>query len=143
MKADVKRFVLDASVAVAWCFPDESTPFTEGVLRLFAHGAQAIAPCIWPLEVTNALVAGERRKRISMAQTTILLDRIAHLAITVEGSDPARSFGEILPIARQEHLTPYDAAYAELALRLALPLATLDDELRNVAQRVGIPLVSI
>jgi predicted nucleic acid-binding protein len=143
MKADVNRFVLDASVAVAWCFPDESTPFSEGVLGLFTHGAQALAPCLWPLEVANALFAGERRKRISMAQTTVLLDRIAHLAITVEGSDPARSFGEILSIARQEHLTPYDAAYAELALRLALPLATLDDELRRAAQRVGIPLVSV
>ena len=143
MKADVKRFVIDASVAVAWCFSDESTPFTGGVLRLFAHGAQAIAPCIWPLEVANALAVGERRKRITMAQTTVLLDRIVHLAIVVEGSDPARSFGEIFSIARQEHLTLYDAAYAELALRLALPLATLHDELRRAAQRVGIRLVSV
>ncbi|MGA7685806.1 MAG: type II toxin-antitoxin system VapC family toxin [Terriglobales bacterium] len=143
MKADVKRFVVDASVAVAWCFPDEATPFTEGVLRLFAHGAQGVVPSIWPLEIANALVAGERRKRISMAQTTILVDRIAHLAISVEGSDPARSFGEVLSLARQERLTLYDAAYAELALRLALPLASLDDELRRAALRIGIPLVSI
>ena len=37
MKAGaIKRLVLDPSVAVAWCFPDESTPFTEGVLDLLA-----------------------------------------------------------------------------------------------------------
>ena len=35
MKAGAtKRLVLDASVAVAWCFPDEATPYTEGVLGL-------------------------------------------------------------------------------------------------------------
>jgi predicted nucleic acid-binding protein len=143
MKADVKQFVLDASMAVAWCFPDEATPFTEGVLRLFARGAEAITPGIWPLEVANALVLGERSKRISMAQITVLLNRIARLAISVEGSDPARSFTEIFAIARQEHLTAYDAAYAELALRLALPLATLDEDLQRAARRAGIMLVSI
>jgi predicted nucleic acid-binding protein len=143
MKAGGKRFVLDASVTVAWCFPEEATPFTEGVLELFSQGAQAITSCIWPLEVANALLAAERRKRISRAQIAVLVSRIARLAISVEGSDPDRSFGEILSIARQEQLTAYDAAYAELALRLALPLATLDDELRRTAQRAGIPLVSV
>jgi hypothetical protein len=38
--AAVRRFVLDASVAVAWCFDDESTPFTEGVLDLVSAGAR-------------------------------------------------------------------------------------------------------
>lgn len=143
MKAGVKQFVLDASVAVAWCFADESTPFSEGVLDLLSKGAHAIAPAIWPLDVANAILAGERRKRISIAQITVLLSRIAHLPISVEGIDPPRAFGEILSVARQEHLTEYDAAYAELALRLALPLATLDHELRRAARHAGIALVTV
>jgi hypothetical protein len=36
-------------VAVAWCFEDESSDFTEGVLDLLASGAKALAPAIWPL----------------------------------------------------------------------------------------------
>jgi len=35
--AVIKRMVLDASVAVAWCFEDESSDFTEGG-RLRAEG---------------------------------------------------------------------------------------------------------
>lgn len=36
-------------------------------------------------------------------------------------------------------LTLYDAAYLELAQRLALPLATLDEELRAAARDLGVP----
>jgi predicted nucleic acid-binding protein len=143
MKAAVKRLVLDASVAVAWCFDDESSAFPEGVLDLFSAGAEAVAPSIWPLEVANALLVAERRKRISVAQVTALLGRIAQLPVSVENVEPSHAFGQVLSVARQEQLTEYDAAYVELALRRALPLATLDDKLRQAARRVGIALVSV
>jgi predicted nucleic acid-binding protein len=35
-------------------------------------------------------------------------------------------------------LTLYDAAHLELAQRLALPLATLDQDLRAVARAIGL-----
>jgi predicted nucleic acid-binding protein len=38
-------------------------------------------------------------------------------------------------------LTVYDTTYLELALRLSLPLATLDDNLRRAAQREGVQLM--
>src|SRR5436309_9875950 len=75
--AVIKRMVLDASVAVAWCFEDESSDFTEGVLDLLASGTEALAPAVWPLELVNALLMAERRKRITVAQVTALLRRIA------------------------------------------------------------------
>ena len=37
-------------------------------------------------------------------------------------------------LAVSHRLTSYDAAYLELAIRLDLPLATLDDELIRAAQ---------
>jgi predicted nucleic acid-binding protein len=43
--------------------------------------------------------------------------------------------------ARQSGLTVYDAAYFELALRLNLPLATLDEKMRAAAQKAGIALL--
>jgi predicted nucleic acid-binding protein len=143
MKAAVKKFVIDASVTMAWCFDDECTDFTEGILDLVAAGAEVLTPSIWPLEIANALVFAERRKRISMAQATVFLGRIAQFSISVEAIQPSRAFGEIFSLARQEHLTAYDAAYAELALRRALPLATLDDKLRRAATAAGIKLVSV
>jgi predicted nucleic acid-binding protein len=143
MKGAVKRFVLDASVAVAWCFEDEATAFTEGILDLLSAGAEAVTPAIWPLEVANALLVAERRKRISVAQAAALLRHMAQLRITVEAVDMDRAFDQILSVARQQKLTEYDAAYVELALRGALPLAALDQKLRQAARDAGIMLVSV
>ena len=143
MKAVViKRIVLDASVTVAWCFEDESTHYTEGVLDLRSAGTEVLTPAIWPFEVANALLVAERRKRITVAQVTALLQRIAGLRISVDPVQPRVAFNQVLAVARQNDLTEYDAAYVELALREALPLATLDDKLRRAATRVGITLIT-
>lgn len=141
--ADTDRFVLDASVAVAWCFEDESTKFTEGVLSLFADGAEAVVPSIWPLEIANALLMAERRKRIVLATSAALLLQIAGLPITVLAIDTKHAFEQILSLARQHSLTEYDAAYLDLALRRGLPLATLDGALRRSAKAIGVALVSV
>lgn len=45
--------------------------------------------------------------------------------------------------ARQGQLTENNAAYLELALREALPLATLDDQLRRASRHAGMTLVAI
>ena len=42
-------FVLDCSVAMAWCFDDEATPYTDGVRDSLAD-KRAVVPSIWPLE---------------------------------------------------------------------------------------------
>src|SRR6202521_1277170 len=144
MKAGgTRRFVLDASVAVAWCFEDEGTKFTEGVLDLISAGAEALVPSIWPLEVANALLMAERRKRIALAKVTGLLARIAGLPISVRPADPKHAFEQILPMARQLGLSEYDAAYLELAVREGLALATLDGELQKAARAVGVELLSV
>jgi predicted nucleic acid-binding protein len=137
-----KRFVLDASVAVAWCFEDETTKFTEGVLQMLSQGAEALVPSLWPFEVANALLIAERRKRIVLAKATALLERIAGLPISVMTIDPRHAFEQILPVARQQRLSGYDAAYLELALRQGIPLATLDEELRRAVRAIGVELVT-
>ena len=45
-----------------------------------------------------------------------------------------------MALARQRNLTVYDAAYLELAIREALPLATLDRALENAAIAEGVAL---
>jgi predicted nucleic acid-binding protein len=139
--AVAERIILDASVAVAWCFEDESTAFTEAVLELLASGANGLVPGHWPLEVANALLMAERRKRITVAQVTALLRRIAGLPISTETVEAGRAFDQVLAVARQRNLTEYDAAYLELALRTGLPLASLDSKLKQAARTVDVGLV--
>jgi len=141
--AATKRLVLDASVALAWCFPDEATAYTEAILDLLAAGGEGLVPSIWPFEVGNAIVVAERRKRIALAQSTAVLQRVLALPIAIDPVGMDRAFGPILSAARDEKLTEYDAAYLELALREALPLATLDDSLRQAAKRVGVVIVRV
>jgi predicted nucleic acid-binding protein len=141
--AGTRRFVLDASVAVAWCFEDEATKFTEGVLDLISGGAEALVPSIWPLEISNALLIAERRKRIGLAKVTALLLRISGLPISVRPAGTKLAFEQILPLARQQGLSQYDAAYLELAVRDDLELATLDSALQREAKATGVELLVV
>jgi predicted nucleic acid-binding protein len=136
--AATRRFVLDASVAVAWCFDGETTRYTEHVLDALSARAEAITVAIWPLEVANALLMAERRKRISLADVTAMLQALAALPISVQTMDSRGAFNHVLSVARQQHLTAYDAAYLELALRTGLPLASIDDKLNRAAREMGI-----
>ncbi|MCY0865400.1 MAG: type II toxin-antitoxin system VapC family toxin [Sulfobacillus sp.] len=68
-------FVLDASVALAWCLPDETNAYADPVLHRLAHET-ALVPTIWPIEVTNALVVGIRQGRLTREQALHLLNEL-------------------------------------------------------------------
>ena len=71
-------FVLDCSVTMAWCFDDERTAHTDALLeRLIASGA--VAPSVWPLEVTNVLLGAARRGRIKANAVNTVAQRIRAL----------------------------------------------------------------
>jgi predicted nucleic acid-binding protein len=57
--------VIDASLASAWCFPDERTAYANGVLRAVSSSVEAFAPRLWAYEVRNSVLMGLRRGRIS------------------------------------------------------------------------------
>lgn len=133
-------FVVDASVAMAWCFVQEVTPYTQSVLdRLQDTGGTV--PLIWPLEVANTLLVGERRGRITQAESGRFLTVVRDLPLTIDDGAPDAAWGTILPLGRAHNLSAYDAAYLELAMRQGLSLATQDARLRAAATAVGVPLV--
>jgi hypothetical protein len=39
--------VIDASLASAWCFPDERTDYTNGVLQAVSSSLESFAPRLW------------------------------------------------------------------------------------------------
>ena len=134
------RFVLDASMTVAWHFNDEETVETNAVEQRTID-AVVVVPKHWHAEVANALLMGERRDRATSAETARFITRLELLDITVDVLDGDEVMTRILPLARAHRLTVYDAFYLELAERHGLPLATLDDPLRKAAARVGIALL--
>jgi hypothetical protein len=50
--------VVDASVALSWCFPDEQTPLSLRVLDRLNAGEPAVVPWFWSVEILNALPKG-------------------------------------------------------------------------------------
>ena len=130
-------FVLDCSVAMAWCFADETNPYTEAVLQDLAD-VGAVVPSIWPLEMANVLLVAERRKRISKAQSRRFVELLQSLPIAVDDVSAARVWDGVLSLAREQQLSAYDAAYLELAMREGLPLATADNALKRAAKRCGV-----
>jgi predicted nucleic acid-binding protein len=137
----VSRFVVDASVVLAWCFPDENAALAERVAENFKQGDTGIAPSFWPHEVLNALLMGERRKRISRALAQSFLDDLVILPIALEPHPSEIVFGRIQSLSRKYGLTAYDAAYLDLALESGLPLATLDEDLKQAGEKAGAELV--
>ena len=131
---------MDSAVTMAWFFPDEATPQTDALRKRLEHETAAV-PSLWPLEVANVMLMGERRGRTSRADAEEFIALLNGLPIIRDDQTPALAFAAILPLARTQNLTTYDAAYLELALRLGLPLATLDRRLLQAAQALGVTLL--
>ena len=127
--------VIDSSIAAAWCFPDEETPYTNAVLQIVAAPTEAAAPRLWAYEIRNSVLMGVRRKRISHTHAADFMDTLNSLPVRL--SDPL-SYDEVFALANRHSLTVYDAAYLDLALRQGLPIASLDTALIRAAEQSGV-----
>ena len=123
-------------------FEDEADPYASAILDLMPT-LRAHVPALWPLEVANVLLVGERRGRITPSDSARFLAVLAAFPIAVDDETTSRAWGDTLAVARSRGLSVYDAAYLELAMRRSLPLATLDAKLRAAAEAVGVGLFEI
>ena len=139
-RPSVSGFVIDAPVALAWCFDNEATEATRALLDRF-ESEQAEVPSLWHLELANALVSGERHRRITRTRANEFIALIAGLPIVIDEQTPTLALSTILDLARSERLSTYDASYLELAMRRGLSLATKDNDLAKAAQHVGVTLL--
>ncbi len=130
--------VVDASITLSWCFPDEQTPLSLKVLDQLNAGEEVVVPSFWAVEVLNSLLVGEKRGRISPEQTRAFLGDLAALEPTIDHASYDQVFGTVHVLCRDHGLTPYDALYVELALRRNCPLATLDQSQKNAALALNI-----
>jgi predicted nucleic acid-binding protein len=134
------QWVFDASITLAWCFDDEKTPSTEVLFDRLAVTPAAV-PQIWPLEVANVLALATRKARITVSRRAKFLAMLAAQSITVDPLTHTIAFHDILTLADAYKLTVYDAAYLELAMRLGVPLATLDKDLSKAAIASGVAVL--
>ncbi len=129
--------VVDASIAIAWSFPDErDTESLAAARKIIQEGG--LVPALWLWEVQNVLRNAERRGRIDEEKTARILRDLRAMPMAVAPSPSEIVFGPEFDLARRFGLTVFDAAYLGLALRRGIPLATRDTELRTAANTIGL-----
>lgn len=131
-------FVLDCSVAVGWCFEDENDDYSIKVLESLAKKT-AVVPNLWFYEVANVLLMAQKQKRISQAVVSQFVNSLSQMPIEVV-TTLNHDMQDLILLSSKYNLTAYDGAYLELALKLGLPLATLDKKLIAAVKDSGAKL---
>ena len=133
------KFVLDASMALAWLFKREKADEADCAERalLTLEHAEAAVPPLWHTELANVLLVGERRRIVTEAQVIDYLSRLSRLPIITDDTAPASRRDLVMALAREHGLSAYDATYLELALRANKGIATFDGKLAGAMRRAG------
>lgn len=137
------NFVLDNSVVMRWLLNDggaKDREYSENILSLIIAGAYTpITPGIWSLEIANVISRAESLGLIEETRSAHFLEIIREMNVANESIAQDISFGSVLHLSRVYKLSSYDASYLDLAMRHAIPLATLDKDLMGAMKKVGVP----
>jgi predicted nucleic acid-binding protein len=138
----LKRFVLDASVALAWFLDHPVSTYAIEIRQLLVDGARAVVPALWHLEMANGLVVAERRKIIDADDLSLSLVRLEQFIVqAVETRGDLWSMRQALNTARGFLLSAYEGVYLDTARAEGVPLATLDKSLRAAGARAGVEVL--
>ena len=118
-----------------WFVDSQATAYSDKMLRRGARETVHV-PMVWSLEFANALRQLERRRKLKPDASAELLDAVDTLGLQGDAAPPGQR--RLVDLARQYDLSVYDASYLELAIRLALPLATQDNALASAATKAGL-----
>jgi predicted nucleic acid-binding protein len=117
---------------MTWCFADWATAHTDATLkRLALRQDNALVPWVWQLEVGNALGKAVARGKVPLSRA---LDIWGELLLLPIRRVPLGDIAELLELAVRENLSVYDACYLKVALDTQLPLATIDQKLKDAAE---------
>jgi predicted nucleic acid-binding protein len=134
--------VIDASIAIAWCVPSQSTPASVSALKsTFADGGYV--PAQFWFEVLHGLARSERRGAVLRAEVDEFVGLLSKLSLKIDTAYDNAAMVRLHVMARHHALSIYDASYLELALRVGLPLATRDAALARAARAAGVALFSV
>ncbi len=128
--------VIDASAALSWILPAQSTVAANEFLR--DHNQDTfVAPDVFAWEAGNILLARERRRLFGGDDFDLAAAALDFLPITLIDSIPRASVAH-RSLARTGDISLFDAAYLQLAIDFDCALATRDGGLIRVARTAGI-----
>lgn len=129
----MKRFVVDASVAMKWFLPSDQEPLAEQahrVLAAYVNGETALSiPDLFFAECGNILWKAERQGRCDATTTEQALSALLDAGFTTFPSAPL--LRSAMRLARAFECTVYDSLYVALAREQGATLVTADSKLVN------------
>ena len=131
--------VLDTSATLAFLMDDERDSAAVALFEKITTSGASV-PTLWSYEVANSLTMAVKRGRITNKDRSESLKNLTKLNIRVEHAELDVVWHDIVALADLHSLTVYDAAYLELAQRMRVPLATLDDALARACKASAVTL---
>jgi predicted nucleic acid-binding protein len=108
-------------------------PEKDMIIRL-TEGHDLIAPEVLPFEIGSALTAMAKRNALEADEVVLAWDMVQHIPVDLRQIDIRAA----LDIATQYNIYAYDAYFLECALSFRSPLLTLDRQMKEIAQEIGI-----
>ena len=131
----LREIIVDANIFLSVIMNE---PEKARIITL-TRGCTLIVPDVLPYEIGNALSAMVKRKRLNKEQ--------ALQSFTIFETIPVRlmrvDITQAIALAYQFNIYAYDAYYLEVALRLQLPLMTLDQQMKTIGEHLHLKIVEV
>jgi predicted nucleic acid-binding protein len=127
------KIVADTNTFIAVALNE---PEKDLIIRL-TEGHELVAPEVLPFEMGNALTAMVKRNALDADEVILAWDMVQHIPVDLRRIE----IRVALKIATQYNIYAYDAYFLECALNLRCPLLTLDRQMKEIAQKIGIQLM--
>jgi predicted nucleic acid-binding protein len=127
----ILRFVVDASVAAKWYFPE---PLSERADALLEQRSELLAPDVLLVEIAQLAWKRARRGEIGEADAEHIVSALRKVPFALKPT--AELVTSALPLALLRGFTLTDAFYITLAVQAGCPMVTADRRLYD-ALRAG------
>lgn len=139
----MSEFVLDCCATIAYVFPDEQSDYVDHIFSLLLNNGKAYVSSNWPLEIAQACLGAQRRKRITENVSEEIFSILSAFPIQIEPSPSLQTINRIYSLAEFHSLSTYDAAYLDVSIQYSIPLVTIDKRLKQAANEAGVSLLTV
>ncbi|MBI2803511.1 MAG: type II toxin-antitoxin system VapC family toxin [Planctomycetes bacterium] len=128
------KYVLDASVALAWVIPRPMTLKADALRDDYRNAIhELIAPSTFPAEIASGLTKAERQKIINVGEAIPFLTDILSTVPVLQAYDPL--LFRVAEISSKTRSGLHDCLYIALAEREGCEFVTVDDKLLKNVQK--------
>jgi predicted nucleic acid-binding protein len=131
-------YILDCSFCAALFLPDEESEKIKNVFDSICDDDEVFIPHLWWYELSNVLSVAIKRNRLSFSNVIHINSLLSSFKFITDSTFGNNYSEKLLELTQHYHVSAYDAAYLELAVRKQGALGTLDKDLRKACVETGI-----